>query len=233
MKKPAARQNDLTAHGGTISLGLPTVLIGGQPAARVMDLHTCPMVTANVPHGGGPIQTGSTSVLIGGQKAARVGDMLFCTGPPDTISSGCQSVLIGDTSAGGGSGSLSASEGALAGALTTEPEEDEETEPVYPYILLTPEACGFQDDDRFILESTDGSYSETLTFADAENQTYMAVLHFPDPPRGARYSLHVEQAERPDRDADYARTSYTIFQDEPLMRFEMIDVPVHESGLRS
>ncbi len=27
--KPAARMGDLTAHGGTIMLGLPTVLIGG------------------------------------------------------------------------------------------------------------------------------------------------------------------------------------------------------------
>jgi uncharacterized Zn-binding protein involved in type VI secretion len=27
--KPAARMGDLTAHGGTIILGCPTVLIGG------------------------------------------------------------------------------------------------------------------------------------------------------------------------------------------------------------
>ena len=27
--KPAARMGDLTAHGGTITLGMPTVMIGG------------------------------------------------------------------------------------------------------------------------------------------------------------------------------------------------------------
>jgi uncharacterized Zn-binding protein involved in type VI secretion len=27
--KPAARQGDSTSHGGTIMLGLPTVIIGG------------------------------------------------------------------------------------------------------------------------------------------------------------------------------------------------------------
>ena len=113
MKQPAARQKDMTAHGGTISLGLPTVLIGGMPAARVTDLHTCPMVTGNAPHVGGPIQTGSTSVLIGGQKAARVGDLLSCSGPPDTIASGCETVLVG-----GG-----AAAGARAGALAARAEE--------------------------------------------------------------------------------------------------------------
>ncbi len=55
MGRPAARMGDMTAHGGVITLGFPTVLIGGQPAARVGDLHTCPMVTGIVPHVGGPI----------------------------------------------------------------------------------------------------------------------------------------------------------------------------------
>jgi uncharacterized Zn-binding protein involved in type VI secretion len=97
MSKPAARMGDLTAHGGVITLGCPTVLIGGQPAARVGDMHTCPMVTGLVPHVGGPIlPPGSLTVLIGGMPAARVGDMATCVGPPDTIiPPGCPTVLIG------------------------------------------------------------------------------------------------------------------------------------------
>ena len=67
----------------------------GKPAARVGDMHTCPMVTGTVPHVGGPITNGSPTVLIGGQPAARVGDMATCTGPPDSIVLGSLSVLIG------------------------------------------------------------------------------------------------------------------------------------------
>lgn len=95
MSKPAARMGDATAHGGTIVAGFPTVLIGGQPAARMGDMHACPLVTGLVPHVGGPITMGSATVLIGGQPAARVGDMATCTGPPDTIAMGCPTVMIG------------------------------------------------------------------------------------------------------------------------------------------
>ncbi len=99
MSRPAARQGDMTAHGGVITVGYPQVLIGGQPAARVGDMHTCPMVTPGtppVPHVGGPIlPPGSATVLIGGQPAARQGDMATCTGPPDSIVAGCPTVLIG------------------------------------------------------------------------------------------------------------------------------------------
>jgi uncharacterized Zn-binding protein involved in type VI secretion len=98
MSKPAARQGDPSAHGGVITVGFPQVLIGGQPAARMGDMHTCPMVTPGtppVPHVGGPILTGSATVLIGGQPAARMGDSAACTGPPDSIAAGCPTVLIG------------------------------------------------------------------------------------------------------------------------------------------
>lgn len=96
---PAARMGDSTAHGGSIVAGLPTVLIGGQPAARVSDMHVCPMQTPGVPpipHVGGPIlPPGSPTVLIGGLPAARLGDMATCTGPPDSIVMGCMTVIIG------------------------------------------------------------------------------------------------------------------------------------------
>ncbi|MDD2938702.1 MAG: PAAR domain-containing protein [Proteiniphilum sp.] len=68
----------------------------GKPAARITDMHTCPMVTGTVPHVGGPIlPPGEPTVLIGGLPAARVGDMGTCTGPPDSIAVGSATVLIG------------------------------------------------------------------------------------------------------------------------------------------
>lgn len=68
----------------------------GQPAARVGDMHVCPMITVLVPHVGGPIlPPGCPMVLIGGQPAARVGDLATCAGPPDVIALGSFTVLIG------------------------------------------------------------------------------------------------------------------------------------------
>jgi uncharacterized Zn-binding protein involved in type VI secretion len=128
MGKPAARLGDMTAHGGTITgPGVPTVLIGGMPAATLGDMHVCPMVTpapAPVPHVGGPITLGSTGVLIGGKPAARMGDMATCVGPPSTIILGCMTVLIGEAGGGGGGGGGAAGAGAgggsaAAGALTS------------------------------------------------------------------------------------------------------------------
>lgn len=71
----------------------------GQPAARVGDMHACPMVTPGVPpipHVGGPIlPPGCVTVMIGCQPAARSGDMATCVGPPDTIAKGSGTVMIG------------------------------------------------------------------------------------------------------------------------------------------
>ena len=92
---PAARMGDACAHGGNITTGLLTVLIGGQPAARVMDMHVCPMSDGPKPHVGGPITKGSTTVLIGGLSAARAGDPATCVGPTDMILAGCPTVMIG------------------------------------------------------------------------------------------------------------------------------------------
>ena len=69
------------------------------PAARVGDMHTCPMQTPAVvpiPHVGGPIlPPGCPTVLIGGMPAACLGDMATCVGPPDAIIKGSATVLIG------------------------------------------------------------------------------------------------------------------------------------------
>ena len=63
----------------------PTVLIGGQPAARVGDIAICvgpPDVVA----------LGSFTVLIGGMPAARMGDI---TAHGGVIVMGCMTVMIG------------------------------------------------------------------------------------------------------------------------------------------
>jgi uncharacterized Zn-binding protein involved in type VI secretion len=114
----------MTLHGGVITgPGVPTVLIGGMPAATMGDLHVCPMASPT-PHVGGPIALGSTGVFIGGKPAARMGDMAVCAGPPSTIIMGCMTVLIGEVGGGGGSGGAGGGAGAgggsaAAGALTS------------------------------------------------------------------------------------------------------------------
>jgi uncharacterized Zn-binding protein involved in type VI secretion len=86
----------------------------GMPAARIGDMHLCPMVTPGVPpipHVGGPILPPcAVTVLIGGIPAARVTDMATCVGPPDVIVKASATVLInnlpaariGDMTAHGG-----------------------------------------------------------------------------------------------------------------------------------
>jgi uncharacterized Zn-binding protein involved in type VI secretion len=84
----------------------------GKPAARITDMHVCPMVTVLVPHVGGPVTgPGVPTVLIGGLPAAVMGDLCTCVGPPDTIVLGSSTVMIGgkpaarlgDSTAHGGS----------------------------------------------------------------------------------------------------------------------------------
>jgi len=85
------------------------------PAARLTDMHTCPMQTpaiVPIPHVGGPIVgPGVPTVLIHSLPAAVVGDLAVCVGPPDSIVKGSTTVFIGgkpaaragDTTAHGGS----------------------------------------------------------------------------------------------------------------------------------
>ena len=81
------------------------------PAARLGDMHTCPLVNGLVPHVGGPISGPcALNVLIGGQPAARISDMAICVGPPDVVAVGSPTVIIagspaarlGDATAHGG-----------------------------------------------------------------------------------------------------------------------------------
>ena len=71
--------------GPVLAPGVPTVLIGGLPAACVGDLCICT----------GPpdsIIMGSSTVFIGGKPAARQGDL---TAHGGTIIIGCPTVIIG------------------------------------------------------------------------------------------------------------------------------------------
>lgn len=104
MGMPACRITDQTAHGGIVILGFPTVLIGGLPASRIGDMHTCPMVDVLVPHVGGPFILGSPTVLVGMMPQSRVTDQLTCVGPPDVAIMGEVTVLVGMAGAAGAAG---------------------------------------------------------------------------------------------------------------------------------
>ena len=84
--------------------GQPNVLIGSQPAARMMDMTQPCLLAGCVPGGPGMIMMSSMTVLIGGMPAARVGDMTLhsaCVAPIPAptgkiLPPGCPTVMIGD-----------------------------------------------------------------------------------------------------------------------------------------
>lgn len=78
--------------GGPIATGMPSVLIGGLPAARVGDVATCAAVPPNA------IATGSVSVFVGDRNAARNSELTLHGGQ---IVGGCSTLLIGDFSSPG------------------------------------------------------------------------------------------------------------------------------------
>ncbi|RFU18903.1 PAAR domain-containing protein [Geodermatophilus marinus] len=91
---PAARVGDLTAHPGVLMPpGVPTVLIGGRPAAVVTTPHVCNLTPPAGPHPPSVVMPpGAATVLIGGLPAARVGDLSGCGSP---IVAGEPTVVIG------------------------------------------------------------------------------------------------------------------------------------------
>jgi uncharacterized Zn-binding protein involved in type VI secretion len=89
------------------------------PAARITDMHTCPMFNGPVPHVGGPIVGPCVpTVMIGGLPAAVVGDLLVCVGPPDSIVLGSSTVFIGGKPAAR-MGDLTAHGGVIVAGLPT------------------------------------------------------------------------------------------------------------------
>ena len=92
------------------------------PAARLTDLHVCPMVTPGlppIPHVGGPLLGPAVpTVLVGGLPAAVLGDTAVCVGPPDAVVQGSSTVLIGGRPAAR-MGDLTAHGGQVALGLPT------------------------------------------------------------------------------------------------------------------
>jgi uncharacterized Zn-binding protein involved in type VI secretion len=65
------------------------------PAARITDMHTCPMVNPGpVPHVGGPEVSGSPDVITGYMPQGRVDDTLICVPATDKISMGSSNVKV-------------------------------------------------------------------------------------------------------------------------------------------
>jgi uncharacterized Zn-binding protein involved in type VI secretion len=79
--------------GGAITPAatVPTVLIGGRPAAVANAMPGGILCVSPVPNG---IAIGSMTVLIGGFPAARLGDQSM-HGPPIVPGPGCPTVVIG------------------------------------------------------------------------------------------------------------------------------------------
>ena len=89
----AARFGDLSTHGGSIiGPGVPTVLIGGMPAAVMGDNHSCALPPSGHQPTVSPFIVGSATVLIGGMPALRVGDSCVCGASPAV---GEPTVIIG------------------------------------------------------------------------------------------------------------------------------------------
>jgi uncharacterized Zn-binding protein involved in type VI secretion len=90
---PAARVGDTTVHGGTVTgPGVPTVLVGGMPAAVMGDMHAC-VIPSPPPHPPvTPFTMGSATVLVGGRGMLRVGDVCGCGA---SAAVGSPTVLVG------------------------------------------------------------------------------------------------------------------------------------------
>ncbi|HET9363320.1 MAG TPA: PAAR domain-containing protein [Vicinamibacterales bacterium] len=90
---PAARIGDVSNHGGTITgPGVPTVLVGGQPAAGAGDIHVCVLPPNTHQPTVSPFPMGSTTVLVGGKPALRTSDACLC-GAMAAV--GAPTVLVG------------------------------------------------------------------------------------------------------------------------------------------
>lgn len=99
------------------------------------DMHICPIPCPVPPHGPGFVTKGSGSVLINNLPACRQGDKVMeACGGADPISTGEQTVVIGDSGAGagGGGGGGGGDGGAGGGGGGGGDEEDEDATPTAP-----------------------------------------------------------------------------------------------------
>jgi uncharacterized Zn-binding protein involved in type VI secretion len=89
---PAAKTAEETTKA-TVAASMGALISG---AAGAADIHICATLLPPPPHGPGVVIDGSATVLINGLPACRAGNtILEAVGPPDTISMGEPSVVIG------------------------------------------------------------------------------------------------------------------------------------------
>jgi len=90
---PAAKLAEETLKAAeAVAMG---AMISGMAAGT--DIHACLTPLPIPPHGPGVVITPSKTVIIAGMPAARQGDeILEAIGPPNKISMGCPTVIIGD-----------------------------------------------------------------------------------------------------------------------------------------
>jgi len=107
MSKPAAQLAGNLLHGPpTTGVGSPTVYLGGRPAWRVADQHTCPIPNAPPPAGPGTPHAvgitsppGAPSVLVYNMPLVALGDRVMEPGAvvpplaPNPIMMGAVNVL--------------------------------------------------------------------------------------------------------------------------------------------
>ncbi len=91
--QPAAKTaEETTKAGAATAMGS---MISGMAGGA--DIHTCTVPLPVPPHGPGVVVDGSGSVLINNLPAARQGDTIVeAVGPPNKITTGDATVLIGD-----------------------------------------------------------------------------------------------------------------------------------------
>ncbi len=95
---PAAYAAEQTTKA-TVLASMSSTISG---AAAGADIHACTVPLPVPPHGPGVVLNGSPTVMVNNLPAARQGDtILEAAGPPNSISMGCATVIIGNMGAGG------------------------------------------------------------------------------------------------------------------------------------
>jgi uncharacterized Zn-binding protein involved in type VI secretion len=81
------------ATKGTVAASMSSMIMSMSGGA---DIHACTTPSPVPPHGPGVVIKGSATVMIDNLPAARQGDQLLePLGPPNAISMGCMTVIIG------------------------------------------------------------------------------------------------------------------------------------------
>jgi len=162
----------------------PCSIAQSQAAARVSDMHVCPMVTVLVPHVGGPIlPPGVPTVLIGGMPAAVVGNMATCVGPPDMIVSGAPTVLIGgqpaarmgDMTAHGGTIIVGAPTVLIGGSKKAEINDDDHASHPSPRSRSLVEAIADLEEHAGFLEGVLTEFGEDEAIRNALSSTSLLI----------------------------------------------------------